>query len=118
MAGWDPRDGDVNINEGNLTASAATPDSEGVKHCRVGGVVAALLNHRLLSATPPESNAPGVCAALQPLANGRDSSGVKMRPYCTNPFVSSMNAVSRFSSSSRNSVSLKPAPINCVGMSL
>ncbi len=39
-------------------------------------------------------------------------------PYAVIPFVSAMNAVSRFNSSSRNSCSLKPASINSVGRSL
>lgn len=38
--------------------------------------------------------------------------------YCTNPFVSSMKAVSRLTSSSRNSVSMKPLSNSRVGSSL
>jgi hypothetical protein len=38
--------------------------------------------------------------------------------YAVIPFVSAINAVSRFSSSSRNSVSLNPASIKSVGRSL
>lgn len=40
------------------------------------------------------------------------------RPYCTNPFVSRMNAVSRFTGSSVNFVIRNPWLISTLGMSV
>jgi hypothetical protein len=44
--------------------------------------------------------------------------GYFLSPYAVMPLVRAMNAVSRFSSSSQNNVSLKPASTSAVGNSL
>src|SRR5262249_6350439 len=44
--------------------------------------------------------------------------GAALQLHCTSPLVSSMNAVSRFTSSSRKRISRKPCSISSVGRAL
>lgn len=63
------------------------------------------------------SRASGICGPQRGLGIERKSRSTSL-PYCCFPFVSIMNAVSRFNSSSRKSFSLKPRSIRAVGIEL
>ena len=70
-----------------------------------------------------DANVPGYADAIKHVTTGASIviGNRNRKPagsYCTKPLVSFMNAVSRLTSSSRNSVSLKPCSSSSVGSSL
>ena len=103
-----PSDSDVAI----IAATAANP--QWVKFYHDNGILTVTMHMRRFVIVGMNHDVESVLSQ-----NGRHFGRITfLRGYCTKPLVSSMKAVSRLTSSSRNSVSLKPLSSSRVGSSL